>query len=51
MLRISSDDMNERSLANVEMRLIMTRLLWNFDLEIMPECKNWNEQDIFSFWK
>jgi hypothetical protein len=41
---------NTLSLAYVEMRLILARMLWNFDLEMMPESEQWNEQKIFSFW-
>lgn len=32
------------------MRLILARVLWNFDLELMPESNAWNEQKILSFW-
>ncbi|KAJ9622840.1 hypothetical protein H2204_011449 [Knufia peltigerae] len=38
------------SLAYVEMRLILARMLWNFDLELMPNSGRWNEQKILSFW-
>ncbi|KAI9168043.1 Cytochrome P455 monooxygenase [Paramyrothecium foliicola] len=40
-----------RNLAYAEMRLIMARLLWNFDLELKPECANWDEQKIRGFWE
>ncbi|KAH8658506.1 cytochrome P450 [Xylariales sp. PMI_506] len=40
-----------RNLAYAEMRLILTRLLWNFDLELMPESKNWDNQKIYSLWQ
>jgi len=33
------------------MRLILARLLWNFDLELMPESKNWNDQKIYVLWQ
>ncbi|RGP79802.1 hypothetical protein FLONG3_2116 [Fusarium longipes] len=39
-----------KNLAYVEMRLILTRLLWKFDLELLPESKNWYDQKIFFFW-
>ncbi|KAL2179505.1 P450 monooxygenase [Thermothelomyces heterothallicus CBS 202.75] len=38
------------NLAYAEMRLILARLLWNFDLELMPESRRWNEQKIYSLW-
>ncbi|KAH6632811.1 cytochrome P450 [Chaetomium tenue] len=40
-----------RNLAYVEMRLILARLLWNFDLELMPESRNWSAQKIFTLWE
>ncbi|KAJ5583602.1 hypothetical protein N7535_002222 [Penicillium sp. DV-2018c] len=38
-------------LANAEMRLILAKCLWNFDLELLPESLNWKEQKTFSLWK
>lgn len=41
-----------KNLARNEMRWILARLLWRFDLELMPESKNWMEkQRIFGFWE
>lgn len=34
------------SLAYAEMRLILTRVLWNFDLELQAESKNWADQKV-----
>ncbi|ETS73398.1 hypothetical protein PFICI_15003 [Pestalotiopsis fici W106-1] len=39
-----------KSLAYAEMRLILTRLLWKFDLEMMDESKSWAKQKIFTLW-
>lgn len=33
------------------MRLILTRLLYNFDLELMPESMDWPKQPIFTLWQ
>lgn len=33
------------------MRLILARLLWNFDLELMPESRNWADQKIYTLWQ
>lgn len=33
------------------MRLILARLLWNFDLELMPESRGWRQQKIFTLWE
>ncbi|KAK0673247.1 putative isotrichodermin C-15 hydroxylase [Cercophora samala] len=40
-----------KNLAYAEMRLILARLLWNFDLELMPESENWSEQKIYMLWQ
>ncbi|KAJ5090223.1 hypothetical protein N7532_008907 [Penicillium argentinense] len=37
-------------LANAEMRLIMTKLLWHFDLDLLEECRNWSVQKTYSLW-
>ncbi|KAH8880862.1 cytochrome P450 [Thozetella sp. PMI_491] len=39
-----------RNLAYAEMRLILARVLWNFDLELMPESENWMDQDAHLLW-
>ncbi|KAK3984527.1 cytochrome P450 [Cladorrhinum sp. PSN332] len=40
-----------RNLAYAEMRLILARLLWNFDLELMPDSNKWNEQKVYTLWE
>lgn len=41
-----------KSLAYAEMRLILARLLWNFDLELQSKCKNWiAEQKTYTLWE
>ncbi|KAL1840908.1 hypothetical protein VTJ49DRAFT_7650 [Mycothermus thermophilus] len=40
-----------RNLANAEMRLILAKLLWHFDLELQPESRGWRDkQKIFVLW-
>ncbi|KAF7168575.1 hypothetical protein CNMCM5623_001557 [Aspergillus felis] len=40
-----------KNLAYAEMRLVLTRLLWNFDLELMPESEDWHSrQKIWMMW-
>ena len=39
------------SLAYFEMRLMMTLILWNFDLELEASSENWSDQKIFIFWE
>ncbi|QSZ28521.1 hypothetical protein DSL72_003019 [Monilinia vaccinii-corymbosi] len=40
-----------RQLAYTEMRLITTRILWNFDLELCDGMTHWHQQKIYSFWE
>ena len=40
-----------KNLARAEMRLVLARLLWRFDLELISDEKGWVEQQkIFGFW-
>ena len=32
------------------MKLILTRIIWNFDLEIDVKDRNWEKQDMFILW-
>ncbi|KAI9149656.1 Trichothecene C-4 hydroxylase [Paramyrothecium foliicola] len=40
-----------RDMAGQEMRLILARLLWNFDLELCPESNDWNDQKTHYLWE
>lgn len=40
-----------RSLAYFEMRLLMARLLWRFDLELDPRSADWNRQEAYLLWE
>ncbi|KAH7303652.1 cytochrome P450 [Stachybotrys elegans] len=40
-----------RNLAYAEMRMILARLLWKFDLEMMPGGEAWNDQKVFVLWE
>lgn len=33
------------------MRLILTRLLYSFDLELQPESRDWMNQRVFTLWE
>ncbi|EKG11776.1 Cytochrome P450 [Macrophomina phaseolina MS6] len=39
-----------RNLAMHEIRLILTSLIWHFDLELCEQSANWNDQKTFSLW-
>ena len=38
------------SLAYAEMRLILARMIWNFDMELAPESQGWTDQLSFVVW-
>jgi len=38
------------SLAYAEMRLVLAKMLWNFDLELMPESENWFPHEMVVIW-
>ncbi|OQD88628.1 hypothetical protein PENSOL_c069G04160 [Penicillium solitum] len=40
-----------RNLAYAEMRLILARMIWNFDMEISPDSKQWIKQSSFVVWE
>ena len=39
------------SLAYAEMRLILARVLWNFDLKLEAESANWADHRAFVLWE
>lgn len=40
-----------RNLAYAEMRLILARVLWNFDLKLAEESNDWANQKTFNLWE
>ncbi|KAJ5629034.1 hypothetical protein N7490_011262 [Penicillium lividum] len=40
-----------RNLAYIEMRLILSRLLWNFDLRLCEESAAWYDQRAYTAWE
>ncbi|KAF8867033.1 putative cytochrome P450 monooxygenase [Acephala macrosclerotiorum] len=40
-----------KSFAYNEMRVILARVLWNFDLVLEKESASWNEQKTFTLWE
>ena len=38
-------------MAYHEMRLIIAKVVYNFDLELCPESENWIEQDAYILWQ
>ncbi|KAF2645032.1 cytochrome P450 [Massarina eburnea CBS 473.64] len=48
---VGSRDCIGRNMAYHEVRLIMTKILYEFDLEICPESENWDDQKIYMLWE
>ncbi|KAI0426235.1 cytochrome P450 [Xylaria sp. FL1042] len=40
-----------RNLAYHEMRLIMAKVLFNFDMQLDPSCDEWHHQRIYALWE
>ena len=40
-----------RNLAYSEMRLILARVVWNFDMKIADEARDWVKQKNYIMWK
>ena len=40
----------KNSLAYLEMRLILARMLWSFDMQLAPECQDWDNQESWIQW-
>jgi hypothetical protein len=38
-------------LAMAEMRLVLARVLWEFDFELLPESNNWFDQKSYFLWE
>lgn len=44
--------LTELSLAYIEMRIILSRVLWNFDMRIAEESVDWmSKQRIYNLWE
>ncbi|KAK0110139.1 hypothetical protein ONS95_002792 [Cadophora gregata] len=39
-----------KNLAFAEMRSIMCRLIWNFDMELQPDSLEWDRQKVYVLW-
>ncbi|KAF7891458.1 uncharacterized protein EAF02_001783 [Botrytis sinoallii] len=40
-----------RNLAYNEMRVILARIIWRFDLELCPDSQAWDVQNSYTFWE
>jgi cytochrome P450 len=38
------------NMAHMELRTILSRLIWNFDMELLPETGDWMDQTSFIVW-
>ncbi|CAN9137705.1 unnamed protein product [Alternaria alternata] len=48
---IGSRDCLGKNMAYHEMRLIIAKTLYNFDIELCPESNNWEEQATYILWE
>jgi cytochrome P450 len=48
---VGSRDCLGKNMAYHEMRLIITKVLWNFDLELCKESEDWMDQQVFTVWQ
>jgi cytochrome P450 len=39
-----------KSFAKNELRMVLARVLWNFDIELAPESEGWNKQKVYTLW-
>ncbi|KAF5023522.1 hypothetical protein F66182_4389 [Fusarium sp. NRRL 66182] len=40
-----------KNLAYAEMRMLLTHLLWNFDVELLPGQGDWDQQKVYVIWE
>lgn len=38
-------------MAMHEMRLILAKIIFNFDFELLPESQQWTDQRVFTLWE
>jgi hypothetical protein len=38
-------------MAYHEMRLLLAKVMFNFDLELCPESEGWMEQEVYTLWQ
>ena len=43
-------DQSKQIIAYAEIRSIIVRILWNFDMELCEESNNWIDQKVFILW-
>ncbi|KAF1947874.1 cytochrome P450 [Clathrospora elynae] len=48
---VGSRDCVGKNMAYHEMRLIIAKVLYNFDLELCPESYDWDDQYIYTLWE
>ena len=39
------------SMAYYEMRLILAKVVYHFDLELCPESEGWADQEVYLIWE
>jgi len=37
-------------MAWLEMRAVLAKLVWHFEIELLDKASNWDKQKVFIFW-
>lgn len=49
--KLMFDPLSPTSLAHVESRIVLARIIWNFDIKISDQSKKWREkQHTYVLW-
>ncbi|MCJ1354164.1 MAG: hypothetical protein MMC33_004151 [Icmadophila ericetorum] len=40
-----------KNLAYAEMRCVLARMVWNFDMQLCEESREWSQQRVFTLWE
>lgn len=48
---VGSRDCLGKNMAYHEMRLILAKVLYNFDLELCPQSERWMDQEVYTLWE
>ena len=49
-VKLLTPDITQHSLAYFEMRSILARILWNFDMQIEEVSRGWTNQKEYTLW-
>lgn len=47
---MNANERSSHSLAYAEMRMILSRMVWHFDMELSPESAGWLDHPVYTLW-